>query len=266
METMDPTLQRLAILVGEETLNSLSKSHVAVFGLGGVGSWCAEALVRSGINEITLVDSDRVAISNINRQLPALFGTVGELKAEVLAERLHSIREGVTVHVRASLYSQETRDIFTWDAYDYVVDAIDSLTHKIDLLAYASERGCTVFSSLGAAGKLDPTKVRSVSIWKTAGCPLGKLVRGGLRKRGFSGDFVAVYSEELSRMGFLAADRGVCETKGNSIKQTVLGSFVSVTATFGMTLASLVVQDALKRSKSGVNSNARSLIENCNEI
>lgn len=249
METTDPALQRLSILVGDDTLNHLGKSHVAVFGLGGVGSWCAEALVRSGVNEITLVDSDRVAVSNINRQLPALKGTVGELKAEVLAERLRSIRDGVTVHVIVALYSQNTRGIFTWNAYDYVIDAIDSLCHKIDLLAYASACGCTVFSSLGAAGKLDPTKVRAVSIWKTVGCPLGKLVRGGLRKQEFKGDFVAVYSEEPSRMGYLAADVGVCEAKGDSIKQTVLGSFISVTATFGMTLTSLVVQDALKRSE-----------------
>jgi tRNA A37 threonylcarbamoyladenosine dehydratase len=237
----------LSILIGEDALKNLCQCHVAVFGVGGVGSWCAEALVRSGISKITLVDSDRIAPSNINRQLPALLSTVGELKAEVLAARLRSIREGVTVRVIASLYSQSTRNGFAWDEYDYVIDAIDSLCHKTDLLIYASERGCTVFSSLGAAGKLDPTKVRSASIWKTAGCPLGRLVRVGLRKHGFSGDFMAVYSEEPSREGYLAVDVGICESKGNSIKQTVLGSFVSVTATFGMTLASLVVQDVFRR-------------------
>lgn len=237
----DSPLQRLSILFTPDTLARLRTAKVAVFGVGGVGSWCAEALVRSGINEITLVDSDRVALSNINRQLPALESTVGEFKVDSLAHRLNEIRCGIVVHPVAKLYTQNSRAEFDWANFDYVIDAIDSVDSKIDLLMYAKERGCTVFCSLGAAGKLDPTLVRAVSIWKTAGCPLGRLVRTGLRNKGFAGDFVAVYSEEHPREGYCVV------TKEGG--KPALGSFVSVTATFGMTLASLVVRDIESQTK-----------------
>ncbi|MFA6623511.1 MAG: tRNA threonylcarbamoyladenosine dehydratase [Fibrobacteraceae bacterium] len=237
----DSPLQRLSILFSPDTLARLRMAKVAVFGVGGVGSWCAEALVRSGINEITLVDSDRVALSNINRQLPALESTVGEFKVNALALRLSEIRGGVTIHPVAKLYTQDSRTEFDWANFDYVIDAIDSVNSKIDLLMYAKERGCSVFCSLGAAGKLDPTLVRAVSIWKTSGCPLGRLVRTGLRNRNFTGDFTAVYSEEHPREGYC-----VITKEGG---KPALGSFVAVTATFGMTLASLVVRDIEARAE-----------------
>ena len=160
--------------------------------------------------------------------------------SKVLSRRLKEIRGGVTVHPLAKLYTQDSRAEFDWTHFDYVIDAIDSVDSKIDLLMYAKECGCTVFCSLGAAGKLDPTLVRATSIWKTSGCPLGRLVRTGLRNRNFTGDFTAVYSEEHPREGYCVV------TKEGG--KPALGSFVAVTAAFGMTLASLVVRDIEARA------------------
>ncbi|MDR1759004.1 MAG: tRNA threonylcarbamoyladenosine dehydratase [Fibrobacter sp.] len=230
-------LQRLSILIGEEALARLEKTHVAVFGVGGVGSPCAEALVRSGVGRITLVDADRVAVSNINRQLPAFPETIGHSKVEVLAERLRKIFPDINVNLYETLYSAENRNLFDWGSYDFVIDAIDTVTHKVDLLSYAYGQGCTVFSSLGAAGKLDPTRVRYAGIWQTKGCPLGKLVRQKLREQGFKGDFQAVYSEETVRDGYAVPEK-------TALKSLSLGSTMPVTAAFGMTLASLVIRKA----------------------
>lgn len=224
---MSERLSRIESLIGAEALERLGKLRVAIFGVGGVGSVCAESLVRSGVCHLTLVDSDCVVESNINRQLPAMIPTVGRAKVDVLAEHFADINpESEIVPVQA-LYSMADRDRFNFANFDVVVDAIDSLAHKIDLLATASEAGCQVFCSLGAAGKLDPTQVRTASIWETSGCPLGKLVRNGLRKRDFKGDFQAVYSLE------------------KNIKTTDLGSAMPVTAAFGLALSSLVIRSVL---------------------
>lgn len=250
----DPNaLQRLSVLIGEPAISLLKKTHVALFGVGGVGSWCAEALVRSGVGCISLIDFDRIATSNINRQLPALPKTVGLSKVLVLAQRLRDISPEVQVQTFEHLYSNENRDLFDWDAYDFVIDAIDTVRHKTDLIAYAVEKGCTVFSSLGAAGKLDPTQVRLASIWKTKGCPLGKLVRGNLRKQGFQGDFKAVYSEEKPRQGYAVKELGETELEKTLLKPMVLGSAVQVTATFGMALTALVVQEVMNRISIGID-------------
>lgn len=246
------------MLIGNAALQRLSEIRIAVFGVGGVGSVCAESLVRSGARHVTLVDSDCVAESNINRQLPAFVSTVGRPKVDVLAERFADINPEARIVPMQALYSMDDRGRFDFANFDVVVDAIDSLAHKIDLLATASEAGCKVFCSLGAAGKLDPTMVRTASIWQTKGCPLGKLVRNGLRKRGFAGDFMAVYSEEpsvaaVSAAGPLAvnsstlsnADGSAPEVHGNSRKAAVLGSAMPVTAAFGLALSSLVIRCVL---------------------
>lgn len=220
-------LSRIESLIGAEALERLGKLRVAIFGVGGVGSVCAESLVRSGVCHLTLVDSDCVVESNINRQLPAMIPTVGRAKVDVLAEHFADINPEAEIVPVQALYSMADRDRFNFANFDVVVDAIDSLAHKIDLLATASEAGCQVFCSLGAAGKLDPTQVRTASIWETSGCPLGKLVRNGLRKRDFKGDFQAVYSLE------------------KNIKTTDLGSAMPVTAAFGLALSSLVIRSVL---------------------
>lgn len=237
-------------------MERLAGLRIAVFGVGGVGSVCAECLVRSGACNLTLVDSDCVAESNINRQLPAYVSTIGRPKVDVLAERFADINPDAKITPVQALYSMDDRSRFNFKDFDVVVDAIDSLAHKIDLLATAAEAGCKVFCSLGAAGKLDPTMVRTASIWQTKGCPLGKLVRNGLRKREFAGDFMAVYSEEPSVVagGKNASGEGSApqspevelEVHGNSRKATILGSAMPVTAAFGLALGSLVIRSAME--------------------
>lgn len=244
---MNERTSRIEALVGETAMDRLAGLRIAVFGVGGVGSVCAESLVRSGACHLTLVDSDCVAESNINRQLPAFVSTVGRPKVDVLAERFADINPDAVVTPVQALYSMDDRGRFDFTQFDVVVDAIDSLAHKIDLLATASEAGCKVYCSLGAAGKLDPTLVRTASIWQTKGCPLGKLVRNGLRKRGFEGDFMAVYSEESSipAPGANVAETAL-ESHGNSRKATILGSAMPVTAAFGLALSSLVIRSVME--------------------
>ena len=217
---------RLTLLIGTEATAALEKSRVIVVGIGGVGSWCAEALVRSGIGRISLVDSDKVCPTNINRQVQASSGTIGRLKTEVLKERLKDINPSCEVTVFSQVFSKENAEIFNISGADYVIDAIDSLTHKLDLIETAAAAGTRFFSSMGMAQKLDPTLIRTADIWKTSGCPLARLVRQGLRKRNFSGHFTVVYStEQINRQG------------------TAKGSAVTVTAAAGMVLASLVIRD-----------------------
>ncbi len=230
---MEERLARIGALVGENSLQKLADLRIIIFGVGGVGSVCAESLIRSGVCNLTMVDSDVVVESNINRQLPALNSTLGRPKVEVLRERFLDINPGADIVALQARYSAETREQFVFKNYDVVIDAIDSLSPKTDLLVTASEAGCRVFCSLGAAGKLDPTKVRTSSIWETTGCPLGKLVRNGLRKREFHGDFMAVYSQEPSQL------------KGKAGEPVVLGSAMPVTAAFGLALSSLVIRYAV---------------------
>ena len=240
-------LSRIEQLVGERAMERLANMRIAIFGVGGVGSVCAECLVRSGACNLTLIDSDCVSESNINRQLPAFVSTIGQAKVDVLAKHFADVNPNAKIVAVQSLYSMNNRSRFDFKSFDVVIDAIDSLAHKIDLLATASEAGCKVFCSLGAAGKLDPTQVRTASIWQTKGCPLGKLVRNGLRKRNFTGDFMAVYSEEPSITTIENVQvTEVEEVHGSSRKAKILGSAMPVTAAFGLVLGSLVIREAMK--------------------
>jgi tRNA A37 threonylcarbamoyladenosine dehydratase len=254
---MNPIFQRLALITGEDALDALSKTNVAVFGLGGVGSWCAEALVRSGIGGITLVDSDTVCVTNINRQVEASIKTIGEFKADVLKTRLLEINPQCTVTALNKVFSRENSGEFDFANYDYIIDAIDSLTYKLDLIEEVATAGKTLFSCMGMAQKLDPLRIRSADIWESFGCPLARLVRAGLRKRNFSGHFTVVYSSErLPRHSEIATACGtplcLCPSKNKcgggaqewcSSKKIINGSAVTVTATAGMVLASLVLKD-----------------------
>ena len=234
---------------------ALEQCRVIVFGLGGVGSWCAEALVRSGIGKISLVDSDTVCPSNINRQVQAISSTIGRLKTETLEERLKDINPSCEITAFPRVFSRDTAEIFDISGADYVIDAIDSLTHKLDLIETAMAARLRFFSSMGMAQTLDPTLIRTADIWKTSGCPLARLVRQGLRKRGFNGHFTAVYSPErlpypphegstrLSESSF-QDESGTWD----SGKKVINGSVVTVTATAGMVLASLVIRDVYARS------------------
>jgi tRNA threonylcarbamoyladenosine dehydratase len=246
---INPMFQRLALVTGEGPLSALQSSRAFVFGLGGVGSWCAEALARSGAGSLVLVDSDIVCVTNVNRQLEARLGNVGKSKALELRERILSVNPLCDVTAMQAVYSRENAARFDIHAGDYVIDAIDSVTFKLDLIEHATAAGATLFSAMGAAAKLDPTALKVADIWDTQGCPLAKLVRKGLRARGFSGHFKAVYSQENLLPKADIAVSGDESKEGCSSKKVINGSAVHVTATAGMILAGLVVQDACARAK-----------------
>ena len=250
---MTAFFQRLTLLVGPEAAAALQNSRVIVFGLGGVGSWCAEALVRSGIGRISLVDSDTVCPSNINRQLQASSSTIGRLKTEALEERLRDINPACEITTFPQVFSKETAETFDIPGADYVIDAIDSLAHKLNLIETAIAAGTGFFSSMGMAQRMDPTLIKSANIWKTSGCSLARLVRAGLRKRGFRGNFTAVYSpERIPRRDSPDAVPPSPDAPGprgtwDSGKKVINGTVVTVTAVAGLVLAGLVVQDVCKR-------------------
>jgi tRNA A37 threonylcarbamoyladenosine dehydratase len=258
---INPAFQRLSLITGEATVLALQNSRAFVFGSGGVGSWCAEGLVRSGIGRIVIVDSDIICITNVNRQLEATSRNVGRSKVAELKERLEAINPSCEISAFQEVYSAATRDHFDIAPGDYVIDAIDSLTFKLDLIEHATQAGATLFCAMGAANKLDPTRLKVADIWDTQGCPLAKLVRQGLRKRGFSGHFPAVYStENLPPQKSVTVSCGshaclcpAASADGSnakewcSSKKVINGSAVHVTAAAGMILAGLVVQDAFAR-------------------
>lgn len=222
---------RLTPLIGAEALDILSDYRVILFGLGGVGSWAAEALVRSGITHITLVDHDTVSASNLNRQLPALHSTIGQLKTEVMRRRLLDIRpdaEIVTLPVR---YSRDNADSFGLEDYTHCIDAIDSLADKQQLILHAtSVRGLAFYSSMGAARKTDPTRIAIDEFWKVKGCPLAAALRSRFRRSGVypSRKFMCVHSDELTP----STERP--------------GSACHITAIYGMMLASLIIRSACR--------------------
>ena len=235
--------QRLAMIAGSDTLEALGQTTVMVFGVGGVGSWCAEALVRSGIGKIEIVDFDTICASNVNRQLQATSLNIGRVKVDVMKERLLEINPDCNVSAFAKAFSPETAGEFNIAKADYVIDAIDSLTNKLDLIEAACASGAKFFSSMGMARKTDPTRIKTADIWKTQGCPLARLVRQGLRKRGFKGNFTAVYGEEC-------LDNIIVDNFEDGGK-TPNGSIVTVTATAGMILASLVLRSVFGDCNSG---------------
>lgn len=186
---------RTAALIGDDALGRLSRSHVAVFGLGGVGSYAAEALARSGVGELTLVDSDVVDVTNINRQIIALRSTVGRPKTEVMRDRVLDINPACRVHIVTGLYLPDVRDRFFTADYDYIADAIDNVTAKTDLIVTAYEKNIPVISAMGTGNKLRPEELRVSDIYKTEVCPLCRVMRRELRKRNIP-SLKVVYSRE----------------------------------------------------------------------
>ena len=253
--TTSPFFQRLELLVGGQAAAALGNSRVIVFGLGGVGSWCAEALVRSGVGQITLVDSDTICPSNINRQIQASSSSIGRLKTAVLEERLKDINPSCRITSFAQVFSRETAALFDISGADYIIDAIDSLAHKLDLIETSVASGVRFFSSMGMAQKLDPTLIRTADIWKTSGCPLARLVRQGLRKRGFRAPFTAVYSPERiplrnppeTASPLPEQDEDTPRGMWDAGKKVINGTAVTVTAAAGLVLASLVIKDICKQ-------------------
>ncbi len=239
---------RTELLLGSEAMKRIQSKRVIIFGLGGVGSWCAECLVREGIMHITLVDSDVVCITNCNRQLMATTQTIGEPKVEALRERLLEINPEADIVALQKNYSEETANDFNIETYDYIIDAIDSLKDKISLILQAtncpqkSERGGSFFSSMGAALRIDPTKVRVSEFWKIKGDPLAAAMRSSMRKHKLfpARKFLCVHSEEqpLPNLGKALQDGSKTFNKVQTN-----GSLAHITAIFGMTLAGLVIQD-----------------------
>ena len=229
---------RIERLIGADGMARLQNSRVILFGTGGVGSWCAEALVRSGIGHLTLVDPDCVDETNINRQLPATTATVGQPKVEVLKKRLLEINPSADITALRQRYEKGAD--FGLSGYDVIIDAIDSLTDKMNLLLEASATPAEVFCSLGAACKLDPTKIKVAEFFSVRGCPLGAALRKKMRKENTlpAKPITAVYDEEVLPNLGPEQDPGPGKAVAN-------GTFAHITGIFGFTLAGLVIEHIL---------------------
>ncbi len=233
---------RINLVAGAEMMSRLADARVLVFGVGGVGSWCVEALARTAVGHITMVDSDTVAPSNINRQLPATVGTIGRPKVDVLAERIHQINPAAEVEPIMARYTPDTASDFKIETYDYVVDAIDSLADKADLILRCTNPETAparaFFSSMGAARKLNPALISTGEFWKVEGCPLARALRTRFRRAGTfpRRKFKCVYSPETLPH---RADGPA----------GVNGTFMHTTAIFGLTLASLIITDLYTPSR-----------------
>lgn len=232
----DHQFARSALLLGQENIESLAQRSVLLFGVGGVGSFVAEGLARAGIGRITLVDNDTVALSNCNRQLPALHSTLGQYKAQVMADRIADINPACQVEALCLFYGPETQEAINFPQYDYVVDAIDTVTAKLLVIAQAKAAGVPVISSMGTGNKLDPSRFRIGDINKTSVCPLARVMRRELKARGIAHVNV-LWSDELPREPL---DSGALPAPGR--RQTP-GSLPFVPPVAGLMIAGRVVLD-----------------------
>ena len=246
-------LNRTELLLGGEAMAAIAASRVIIFGVGGVGSWCAESLVRSGIRRMTIVDSDRVCITNVNRQAMATTRTVGQVKVDALKDRLLDINPAAEIDAVQDVFCADTADRFHLEEYDYIVDAIDSLKDKLELIVRATDKaleGPKFYSSMGAALKMDPTKVRVSEFWQVEGCPLAAVLRRRMRHRKrFPGrKFRCVWSPEvLPNLGQPRSGIGDVEDGWSASKAQINGTTAHITAIFGFTLAGLIIKDLYSR-------------------
>ena len=247
---MPNQFSRTELLLGEEAVEKLSKSRVAVFGVGGVGGYTVEALVRSGIGSIDIIDNDTVSLTNLNRQIIALHSTVGKYKVDVLSDRIKDINPNCNVKAYKTFYTPETAGEFDFSNYDYVVDAIDTVKGKIELALQAKASGTPIISSMGAGNKLDATAFEVADISKTSVCPLARVMRYELRKRGIN-HLKVVYSKELpitpiDDMAISCRQHCICPP-GTARKCTqrrqVPGSTAFVPSVVGLIIAGEVVKD-----------------------
>lgn len=230
---------RTAMLLGEESIERLTNKRVAVFGIGGVGGHVVEALTRSGVGALDLIDNDVVSVSNINRQIIATFDTVGRYKTEVMKERILSINPDCKVTLYNTFYLPEERDKFPFMEYDYIVDAIDTVTAKIDLAVLAQEFSIPLLSSMGTGNKLDPSQFEITDIYKTSVCPLAKVMRKELKERGVK-KLKVIYSKEEARRPLpLEEEKKGCETK----RRATPGSTAFVPAVAGLMIAGEVIRE-----------------------
>ncbi|MBR6149722.1 MAG: tRNA threonylcarbamoyladenosine dehydratase [Lachnospiraceae bacterium] len=264
---MKEQFARTQLLLGAEGLEKLAKARVAVFGIGGVGGYVVEALARSGVGAFDLIDNDTVCLSNLNRQIIATQNTIGQYKVDVMKERILSINPEAVVNARRCFYLPETADQFDFSEYSYVVDAVDTVTAKIDIIMQAQKAGVPVMSSMGAGNKLDPTKFQVADIYKTSVCPLAKVMRRELKKRGVK-KLKVVYSTEealtpitedvdritedvdlmteaLSHESGGGDDQTSALPKGSSRRSTP-GSIAFVPSVAGLIIAGEVIKDLIK--------------------
>ncbi len=230
---MGNQFQRTEAVLGSENMKKLDSSHVIVFGIGGVGGYVAEALARSGVGHLTLVDMDTVSITNINRQIIALHSTVGRYKTEVMSERIKDINPLAEVTTRNCFFMPENAGEFDFSMYDYVVDAVDTVTAKLEIIMCARESGVPVISSMGAGNKLDPSRFRVSDIYKTSVCPLARTMRYELKKRNVK-KLKVVFSDELP------VKPAGSETAHGKVTP---GSTAFVPSAAGLLIASEVVKD-----------------------
>ncbi len=257
---------RARLLLGDGVMEEMSRVRVIVFGVGGVGSWCVESLVRSGVRHLTIVDCDRVCVTNINRQLMATTGTVGQVKVDALRDHLLTVSPWAEIDARCEVFTEATAESFRLDDYDYIIDAIDSLSDKMLLIEMATRTRARFFSSMGAALKIDPTRVRVDEFWRVEGCPLARSLRQRFKKAKSrpARKFLCVYSDErlenkpvddaesIENAASSAAMSGpdIIQQPSDvprTPKKQANGSLMHITAIFGLTIAGLVIQDIASR-------------------
>ena len=243
---MQNAFSRMELLLGKESVDKLASAKIAVFGLGGVGSYVVEALARCGVGSLTLIDNDTVSVTNINRQLYALHSTVGKSKVQIAKERIRDIDENILVHTYETFYNEDTADMIDFHSFDYVVDAIDTVTSKILIIEKAKECEVPVLSCMGTGNKMYPSRFEITDIFKTSVCPLAKVMRTELRKRGIR-KVKVLYSKERP----MKPAEGE-ETKGNT-GRPVPGSLSFVPSVAGLLIAGEVVRDLLGISQKKVS-------------
>lgn len=234
----DTTMNRYArteMLLGKEAMETLKQAHVAVFGIGGVGGYVVEALARSGIGRLDIIDNDTVSITNINRQIIALEDTIGQLKVDVMEQRIHAINPEIEVTKQACFYLPETSDSFDFSQYDYVVDCVDTVTAKIEIILQAKAHQVPIISAMGAGNKIDPAKMEVADIYQTSYCPLAKVMRRELKKRHIQ-HVKVVYSKEKPMQPKLPCEENVA-------KKHVPGSMAFTPGVMGLIMASEIVKD-----------------------
>lgn len=231
---MDDRFIRTSLVLGEESIDRLAKSTVAVFGVGGVGGYVCEALARSGVGKLILVDGDRVAVSNINRQIIALDSTVGKYKAEVMKQRIADINPNACVEAYNIFFSGDKADSINLDGIDYIADAVDDIKAKIALAKIAQNKGIDIISAMGAGNKTDPTQFEVTDIYKTSVCPLARIMRRELKKEGIK-SLKVVYSKETPK------------NPPHKIEgEKTVGSLAFVPSVMGLIMAGEIIKDILK--------------------
>lgn len=245
---------RTELLFGKEAMDKLAGSKVAVFGIGGVGGYVCEALVRSGVGAFDLIDDDKVCLTNLNRQLIATRSTVGKYKTDVMRDRMLDINPNVEVEVHKCFFLPENADDFPWDSYDYVVDAVDTVTAKIALVMKCKEKNIPIISSMGAGNKLDGSQFKVADIYKTKVCPLAKVMRRELKKRGVK-KLKVVYSEEIPTrpiedMAISCRNNCICPPGAEhkcTERRDIPGSVAFVPSVAGLIIAGEVAKDLIRR-------------------